>query len=78
MVVPFIDRERLWWAKVDGHNQLMLNYFAPLPLYPERYFHCRFWMGTGFLNHIEESMKSHESFFEQRRNCTKDLGHSTY
>jgi hypothetical protein len=71
-------RERLRRARVDGHNRLMLNYFAESPVYPERYFRRRFRMGTELFKYIAESMKLHDSFFEQRRNAAGELGHSTF
>lgn len=55
----------------------MLNYFSPNPVYPERYFRRRFRMGTELFQHIAECVKLHDRFFEQRKNCAEELGHST-
>jgi hypothetical protein len=73
-----IGRERLRWARFDGHNRLMLYYFADSSVYPERYFHRRFRMGTELFKHIAESVKLQDTFFDERRNCAEDLGHCTY
>jgi hypothetical protein len=35
-------------------------------------------MGIDLFKSIADAMKMHDSFLKQRRNCAKDLGHSTY
>ena len=61
----------------DRHNRLMLNYFGQNPVYPERYFGCQFRMSPDLFLQIANCVKQHDRFFEQRRNCGGDLGHST-
>ena len=56
----------------------MRSYFVDKPVYPERYFRCRFRMGLDLFKHIAECVTLHDKFFEQRRNCALVLGHSTY
>jgi hypothetical protein len=56
----------------------MWSYFVENPIYPKRCF-CRwFWMGVKLFEHIAEDEKLHDRFFEQRRNCSRGLGHRTY
>ena len=70
-------REYLRRMRIDGHIKLMLNYFVETPVYPEKYFCCRFRMSTELFKYIADCVAAHERFFVQRRNCTGQLGHST-
>lgn len=71
-------REKLWRERIDAHNWFMRSYFVENPIYPKRYFRRRFRMGTKLFAHIAKSVKKYDRFFEQRRNCAGELGHSTY
>jgi hypothetical protein len=72
-----IGHEKLWRARVDGKNWLMINYFVEKPVYPERYCCRRFRMRTELFQHITECVKLHHRFFEQRRNCVGEPRHNT-
>ncbi|XP_073360773.1 uncharacterized protein [Aegilops tauschii subsp. strangulata] len=68
----FIRRE-----SVDAHKRLMHNYFGSPPIFLEIYFRHRFRMSKDLFIHICNSVKQHDRSFEQRRNCTWLLEHST-
>ena len=70
-----VGHEVIRKRKQYGHHRLMVNYFGPNPVYPEQY--CRFRMAMDLFLHIANCVKQHDQFFEQRRNCIGDLGHST-
>ena len=72
-----LGREKLWRERIEGHNKLMRHYFVEQPIYLERYFRRRFRMGLGLFRHIAEEVTKYDRFFEQRRNCAGELGHST-
>ena len=73
-----IGREYIRRHREEAHAMLMANYFVDKPVFPERYFCRRFRMSIDLFKHIAESVKLHDNFFKQRRNCTGDQGHSTY
>ena len=75
-----VGRENIRRRRQEAHHRLMLDYFGVPgipPVYPEHYFRRRFRMGTDLFIYISNMMKEKDTFFEQKRNCTGLLGHST-
>ena len=73
-----MGRQKIWRDRIDAHNRLIRHYFAENPIYPESYFCRRFRMSTDFFKRIAEKLASHDWFFQQRKNATGELGHSTF
>lgn len=73
-----MGREYIQRQREEAHAKLMAHYFVDRPVFPERYFRRQFRMSIDLFKHIAESVKLHDKFFEQKRNCIGDLGHSTY
>ena len=73
-----MGREHIRRQRQEAHAKLMANYFVERPVFPERYFRRRFRMSRDLFRHIAECVQLHDRFFEQRRNCTGELGHSLY
>ena len=71
-------RKKLWRKRIEGHNRLMRNYFVENPICPESYFRRRFRMSIELFKHIKEKLASHDHFFQQRRNATGEIRHSTF
>ena len=69
------DCEVIRRSRLHRHNKLILDYFCANLVYLDRYFWCRFRMAPDLFLHIAYSVKEHDQFFVQRRNCTRDLGH---
>jgi hypothetical protein len=72
------SRPKLWRERIEGHEKLMRSYFNENPTYPESYFRWRFRMSIKLFKHIATEVMKFDWFFEQRRNATGELGHSTY
>jgi hypothetical protein len=66
-------RERMRRSRVDGHNRLVLSYFAESLMYLRH----RFRMRTGLFKHNAESVKLYDTF-EQRMSNVRELGQRTY
>ena len=58
-----IDREYIRRERLEAHAKLIRNYFVDNPVYPERYFRCRFRMGLDLFKHIAECVQLHDRFF---------------
>lgn len=62
----------------EVHQSLMRDYFAPNPVYPERYFRRRYRMSIDLWMLIAAALQEHDTFFVQKRNCVGTLGHSNF
>ena len=60
-----------------GHERLFLDYFAPTPIYPPALFRRRFRMKRSLFLRIQSKVKSHDSYFVQKRNSADKLGLSS-
>ena len=66
-----IGREYIRRQWEEAHAKLMANYIVDRPVFPKRYFRHRFRMSIDLFKHIAESVKLHDKFFEQKRNCER-------
>jgi hypothetical protein len=64
--------------RIEGHNKLMRSYFVGDPIFSRiSIFSVIFRMGIKLLETICECVTKFDTFFEQRRNTARELGHST-
>jgi hypothetical protein len=76
-VGSIVGRHKLWPERIEVHEKLMRGYFAENATFLENYF-CRcFWMSINLFKKIVEELKKYDKFFEQWRNASGELGHST-
>jgi hypothetical protein len=59
---------------VGAHQQLVEDYFAAEPLYPESMFHTRFCMNRRLFLHIVNSLGQWSPYFTYRTDCAGRVG----
>jgi hypothetical protein len=69
---PNIDRNHL-----VAHEQLWKDYFSDNPTYTPQQFRRRYRMSKRLFYRIQETLRDHDVYFEQRRDATRRLGLST-
>jgi hypothetical protein len=67
-----VERDRM-----EGHERIFRDYFAPDPVYNETLFRRRYRMRRGLFLKIVEAVKNQDSYFTQRRDARGLLGIST-
>ena len=68
----FIQRNHL-----VGHERFFLDYFASAPIYSLALFRRKFRMKRSLFLRIQSKVKSHDSYFVQKRNSANKLGLSS-
>ncbi|PIA30937.1 hypothetical protein AQUCO_05300043v1 [Aquilegia coerulea] len=59
------------------HDNLVLNYFVPKLVFPDKFFHTRYRMYAPFFHRIMNVVASHNPFFIQKEDVIGRLGVST-
>ncbi|XP_062177144.1 uncharacterized protein LOC133882057 [Alnus glutinosa] len=63
--------------RLQGHERLVLDYFAESPIYPPRLFRRRFHMRRPLFLRIVSEIEDYEPYFVQERNAAGILGFSS-
>jgi hypothetical protein len=63
---------------LQGHERLMLNYFAESPIYPLRLFRRKFRMRRPLFLRIVSKVEDYEPYFVQEKNAAGILDFSSF